>query len=179
MTVRLATPSDAHAIADVHLYTWQTAYRGVISENYLKGLSIEKYYKKWESRLQKPNVSEYNAFYLVATTDQERVVGFCMAGSRSENRPEDPSELFGIYVLQEHQNKGYGSQLVRTTVQRLISEGYSAMTLWALEKNPYRQFYEKIGGIEINKKKIRIGIRKYTEVEYGWHNLKNLLDSLE
>ena len=37
MTYRNATHEEAEAIADLHAKSWQTAYRGILSDDFLSG----------------------------------------------------------------------------------------------------------------------------------------------
>jgi len=39
--LRDARPDDAMGVAGVHVRSWQTAYRGLLSEEYLNGLRAE------------------------------------------------------------------------------------------------------------------------------------------
>jgi hypothetical protein len=41
MIIRLATSTGAWAIARAHVLSWQTGYRGLVSDTYLDGLSID------------------------------------------------------------------------------------------------------------------------------------------
>src|SRR5687767_3602644 len=42
MKIRPALPSDARAIADVHVRTWQSTYRGIVPDAYLDALSVDE-----------------------------------------------------------------------------------------------------------------------------------------
>ena len=39
--VRAAVPADAHDVARVHVRSWQSAYRGLIAQEFLDGLTPE------------------------------------------------------------------------------------------------------------------------------------------
>ena len=41
MTVRDAQPRDAAEVADVHVRSWQAAYRDLFPDDYLDGLRVE------------------------------------------------------------------------------------------------------------------------------------------
>jgi hypothetical protein len=41
INIRPAVLSDARAVAEVHVKTWQAAYRGIIPDDYLKTLSVD------------------------------------------------------------------------------------------------------------------------------------------
>ena len=40
------------------------------------------------------------------------------------------------------------------------------------QDNPYRRFYENLGGKLVGKQPIEIGKQTLTEVAYGWDDLK-------
>ena len=40
--IRKITKSDANDVAVVHVRSWQSAYRGIISDSFLDSMSIEK-----------------------------------------------------------------------------------------------------------------------------------------
>ncbi len=52
--VRKAKIEDATGIAEVHVLTWQCAYRGQIPDSYLDGLSIEKRTEGWREQIKLP-----------------------------------------------------------------------------------------------------------------------------
>ncbi|MGH2840330.1 MAG: hypothetical protein ACRDKY_05850 [Solirubrobacteraceae bacterium] len=51
MTVRTATRDDAHPIARVHVRSWQVAYRGLLPDAILDGLSVEERRTIWHQLL--------------------------------------------------------------------------------------------------------------------------------
>ena len=51
MVVRLATLADAEAIARVHVLTWQTAYRGLVPDDFLDALAIDRRTETWRNML--------------------------------------------------------------------------------------------------------------------------------
>ncbi|HXQ79423.1 MAG TPA: GNAT family N-acetyltransferase [Thermoplasmata archaeon] len=40
-----------------------------------------------------------------------------------------------------------GTSLTREAAKHLQSIGLSSMLVWVLDQNPYRRFYEKLGGV--------------------------------
>ena len=69
--VKPATLRDAQAIADIHVQAWQSAYDGLVAEDDLKSLSVEKRKAMWREAIEyaEPQV-------LVATTPDKKIVGF-------------------------------------------------------------------------------------------------------
>jgi ribosomal protein S18 acetylase RimI-like enzyme len=142
-SIRDAIPQDAVGIAEVHVKTWQCAYRGQIPDDYLDALSLEKRTKTWKQALENP---KDGVFVFVADLD-DKVIGWCTAGSnRDGDVSKETGELHGIYVDPEYIGQGVGSKLMGHALQKLNQEGYARATLWVLDTNEKsRKFYEKKG----------------------------------
>lgn len=41
MKIRIAKPSDAYHITKVQIYSWQSTYKDILSEDYLKDLNYK------------------------------------------------------------------------------------------------------------------------------------------
>ena len=50
--IRAATATDAAAIAGIHVRSWQSAYRGMIDDDILDGLSVAGRTADWTERLR-------------------------------------------------------------------------------------------------------------------------------
>ena len=61
--VRLARLDDAPAIAEVHVASWRTTYKGIFSDTLLDSLSVDKREQSWRETLALP---EPNSVTLVA-----------------------------------------------------------------------------------------------------------------
>src|SRR5258708_35048119 len=51
MPVRTARFEDARQIAEVHVSSWQAAYRGIVPDTLLDSLSVEAWTGLWQERL--------------------------------------------------------------------------------------------------------------------------------
>ncbi len=174
MLVREAVPDDAPAIARVHVDSWRTTYRGILADHILDELSYELRERNWRSALTEHRASN---FIHVAEDDGGQVVGFIAAGKEREGRADFQAEIFALYVLQEHQGKGCGRELMSHSAAMLQQQGMRSMLLWVLVENPSRGFYEKLGGSQLEHKQITIEGDQLTEVAYGWPDLRELLRS--
>ena len=138
--IREATVEDAEAIATVHVISWQSAYRGIMSEKFLSELSVEARSNMWQKSLRagKPRV-------LVAYAD-EAIVGWIAFGAcRDADKDSAWAEVEALYVLPEFWSKGIGKRLSNSARQLLRSAGYSFVALWVLSENHHaRAFYERI-----------------------------------
>lgn len=131
MTVRLAVVSDAPAVASVHVRSWQVAYRGVIPDAVLDGLSVEARTTMWEGAIPSGGV-------WVALADDE-IVGFASAGPSRDD--DAPFELYAIYVLSSAWGTGLGFELAEAALG-----DEPDVIVWVLDENTRaRAFYERIG----------------------------------
>ena len=87
-TCRRAEPEDAAEIALIHVSSWHSAYRGLLPEELLAGLSIDVRRSGWAQIL---NAQDPQAMTIVVEQDGQ-MVGFCHAGRARE---VDPSLNWG------------------------------------------------------------------------------------
>jgi RimJ/RimL family protein N-acetyltransferase len=143
VVVRDATPSDARAIAEVHVASWRWAYRDDLPAEFLDGRSVGDRERQWHEWLAPDQPGTET---LIAETD-EGVVGFCsFAPSRDEDAEEHTAEILTIYLLQDAAGRGIGRELFASSVERLGELGYDRATLWVMASNDRsRRFYEAAG----------------------------------
>lgn len=143
--VRIASAEDARAIAAVHVRAWRAAYRGLVPEEILAGLSVERREETWRNLLEQPKQSSYT---LVAIGAQEEIEGFCTvaAPSRDDDAGERTAEIAATYVDPARWRSGVGSALLSAALGRLRESGWRAVTLWVLAANDRaRPFYSRFG----------------------------------
>ncbi len=132
ITIRPARADDAHGIATVHVKTWHTAYTGLMPQDLLDSLDIDQRAKHWQEIIQAMKPTKIN---VVAEHDNQ-IIGWCTAGtSRDEDAPANSGEVYGIYVLAEHQGSGVGSRLIEAAEKWLVQHKFSRSTLWVLDTN--------------------------------------------
>jgi GNAT superfamily N-acetyltransferase len=138
--VRPARTGDEPAIAEVHVRTWQAAYRGQVPDAFLDSLSIERRTRGW-SQIIAQSAPPAEAFVL---EDDGQVVGFAhIAPSRDDDADENVGELTAIYVSRAFWGTGAGTLLLERALAGLRDAGFSRATLWVLEANGRaRRFYE-------------------------------------
>jgi ribosomal protein S18 acetylase RimI-like enzyme len=168
MRIREAVPDDIPGIACVHVETWRTAYGGIISAEYLAGLTYERSEARWREHA----FMENNGRFVYVAEDGGRIIAQASGGPEREGMPGYDGELYGLYVLQAYQRRGTGRELMQTIARRLIADGFRAMILWVLKDNlKARAFYEAMGGTLTGEKGISIGEADLLEVAYGWPDL--------
>jgi len=171
--VRAAVIHDARAIAEVHVESWKSTYRGIFPEALVKELSVERRESSWRESLAAqvpPSVTT-----LVGCDARGNVVAFVSGGKERTGQLGCDGEIYAIYLRQEAQRKGLGASLVRQFVHELDARGFGSMAVWVLALNPSRRFYERLGGSVIGQQQIERGGQPFIEVAYGWQSLNVFL----
>lgn len=151
MIIRRAAVGDAHGIAEVHVRSWQTAYRGLMPQAVLDALSVEQREEGWRSILADPARAEGT---LIAERDG-RVLGWAGFGTARDEDPVGTGELWGIYALPEEWSSGVGHALIAAVERELADAGHSIAYLWVLDGNERASaFYERHGWIDDGGTKI-------------------------
>ena len=166
--VRQAKLEDASAIATVHVAAWREAYRGIVSDEFLANLSIQRRTEQWVNLLSNDSNLDRHAF--VAEMN-EQIVGFASCGAANDQNAGFDGELNAIYILRAANKLGVGRRLVYEVVNAMIAQGRNSMMVWVLKENPARGFYERLGGEYLLEKPIAIGSETLMEVAYGWRDL--------
>jgi GNAT superfamily N-acetyltransferase len=141
MLIRPAHVGDELDIAKVHVRSWQAAYRGLIPDGYLDGLTAEDRAARYDlasADPQKPST-------LVAV-DDGRIVGFASIMPARDVDLAGQGELCALYVDPDVWGKGIGLALVSAARTRLVEMGFGQASLWVLAGNTRaEQFYRKDG----------------------------------
>ena len=171
MKIRFARPEDAAGIAQVHVDSWKTTYKGIIADAYLDRLSVEEHWNRWEKRLKHPEPGEG---VMVAENERGQICGFLDYGVDRETGRVHEAELYAVYLLQSEQRKGIGSEMFRQMLEALRTAGYRSLMVWVLEQNPAVHFYRQVGSEEFERKEIRIGEETFTEIALRWNDIARL-----
>jgi len=173
--IREATPSDAAAIARVHIDTWRSAYGGIVSADYLAHLSDAESEGVWRGIL----ADAVSSRCLIVAAHDTGVVGFVLGGPRRMGPRQYTGELQGIYILAAFQRRGIGRQLTLAVARRLLALG-NTMIVWVLADNgTARHFYETLGGQPVATDQVEIGGTSLSYLAYGWSDLRQLVGALE
>jgi GNAT superfamily N-acetyltransferase len=144
IVVRRAAAADAAAIAGIHVRGWQAAYRGLVPDPLLDGLSIERREQGWRGLIAAARGSSVT---LVGEAGGD-VAGFCslLAPTRDADALPWTAEIAAIYVEPARWRSGVGAALLERAVADLATDGWRRATLWVLEHNePALAFYGRFG----------------------------------
>jgi len=152
MPIRPAELRDARAIAEVQVASWQSAYRGLLPDHLLDGLSVEDRAGRWRERL-----AEEGSQALVIE-EEGRILGFAILGaSQDEDATERTGEVYAIYLAPSEWRKGYGSGLMSEAIARLREQRFAEVAVWVLQGNLRAiRFYEKHGFAADGATKVRM-----------------------
>lgn len=174
MRIREASPSDAAAIAKVHVDSWRTTYAGILPSEFLASLSYAGRERLWSEVLS--IYKERNSVY-VAEDESGAIIGFASGGAEREGDAAYSGELYAIYLPESQQRRGIGRRLTVAVARRLLERGFDSMLLWVLADNPACEFYEALGAKRIREKITAVGGVEVVEAAYGWRNLRELVES--
>jgi GNAT superfamily N-acetyltransferase len=172
MTIRAAGLADAEAIAQLHTHSWQTAYRGILSDEFLQGPLHENRRALWHARLAMADRADQ--FVLVEELGGA-IRGFACAFLEAD--PEWGSLLDNLHVVPDLKGKGLGKQLMSAVAQRiLLSNPYGRLHLWAYEQNlAARRFYEHLGGVNtLCHAELALDGTEVNALRYCWTELSGL-----
>ena len=130
---KMETDEEIRGKARVHWRAWHEAYAGIVGQDYLDKLTLE--------RCEKMAFSWPDS--TIVAKDGETVVGFVSWGDRGEEAPEI-GEIFAMYVSREYYGTGVAQRLMVAGLEQL--RDYPTVCLWVLKENGRaRRFYEKCG----------------------------------
>lgn len=167
--VRRAKANDASSIASIHEAGWNRAYHHICTPEQLAEMSAAKRLAFWEKMVSNPEQLILIAF------QGEKPVGFIHGGPIKPHDIREGSldgyenEIYSLHCRAEIENRGLGRLLLKKAWQEFQrqnkeGQGKEGLMLWAFRDNPFRTFYEKVGG-EIIAKGTDDGI---PDIAYGW-----------
>lgn len=142
--MRRAVPQDARAIAEIHVRSWQVAYRGLVPDDVLDGLSVAQREQFW----REASAGGHGAGAVFVASGGSQIEGFCALStpSRDEDADEGTAEIGAIYVDPSAWRRGVGGALMDAALTELRAGGWRQVTLWVLAANrPARDFYSRFG----------------------------------
>lgn len=144
--VRPAREEDAPALARVHAASWRAAYRGMLPESQLEGLSDTEQETRMRDRIR--HALETGHPMLVLDRGGS-LLGFAATGPAREASTEGAGEVFAIYLHPSVWRRGLGNRLMAQAEAAFGVNGCGDVILWVLERNERaRAFYRSRGWSE-------------------------------
>jgi GNAT superfamily N-acetyltransferase len=140
--VRPAAAGDGPALGGIHVRAWQDAYRGLMSDGYLDGLSATARAGLWTRTIAAPPPGTQ----LWVAEREGQLVGFAGGGPpRSPDAP-DALELYVLNVDPPAHRAGAGTALLEAFAAWAKQGGAGQLLLWVVRENARaRAFYERRG----------------------------------
>ncbi|MGI8857805.1 MAG: GNAT family N-acetyltransferase [Thermomicrobiales bacterium] len=170
--MRSATRADAAAIARLHLDNWRAAYRGIVPDDLLDGITAVSRFLHWDGVLADPDGAE---FVFVAEDAGGRLLGIASGGPELGGDPCYRGELYVLHVRADMQGRGVGRALMRAVAERLAADGITTLIVWMLRENaPARRFYAALGGQFVREQPAMFEGIMLMDAGYGWLDTASL-----
>ncbi|WP_260682012.1 GNAT family N-acetyltransferase [Alkalicoccobacillus porphyridii] len=168
--IRNAVKQDAAGIAKVHVDCWRTTYKGLMPDSLLDNLSYEQRQEQWENGIGTPQ-----QILFVAEDENQEIVGFACGSKRESAKEPHAGDLMAIYVLEEHQGKGFGKELTAQIFNRLHELGCQTVYVEVLAENKSKFFYESLGAKLYQEEQMSIMGEDLDVLIYQWKSYDHLL----
>ena len=151
--IRQAKVEDAKEIASIVNRSWQTAYKGLIDDDFLDSLSIEENTKRWIENIK--SQSEANNIYVYEDEDDNKIKGVIRFGEPGDKKNNKfNAEIHVLYVEPDSKRKGIGTKLFKLAINNFLDRGKQDLIIWCLKGNTIgMNFYKKMGGKLVQERK--------------------------
>lgn len=138
MLIRNATVSDICSIAELYISNHKSTYKGLVSEEYLSSLTVEKAAERWKNYLANENNRMWVAF------EGEKFAGFL--ASMPDSMSEKIWYLDSLHICEGSRGKGIGTALIKTVGRYALKNGYDKMSVCVVKGNDSaKKLYIKLG----------------------------------
>ncbi len=169
MTIRDAGPADAATIADLHVASWRSAYRGIMPDSFLDGPVVADRRAHWDAMLARPPAG---AVVLLAEAAGQPM-GFIAAYPGVE--PGWDVSIDNLHVRPGRRGGGLGRLLLGAAADRLAARGLESVCLWAFSANRAGiRFYERLGGRTVETGFDTVDGERLPHQRIAWHDLAGL-----
>jgi ribosomal protein S18 acetylase RimI-like enzyme len=165
-----AGPSDAAALARLHVDTWRETYAGILPSIYLERMSSALHEHRWRQRLLSTREAT------LAAEGHKGLVGYVSAERSRRSRTGVEAEITTLYVLKQAQGRGLGRELFTGAARVMAARGATSLVVWVLRDNlKARAFYERLGGRREDVGNEYVGGAVVASVLYRWPDLRGWL----
>ncbi len=139
--------ADAAAIADLHVRSWQAAYRGIVPDAILDGMSVGARREFWTRTIGRASSDPSNDARIWVVEEAGVVRGFAATRpSGDDDAAPGTGEVNSIYLAPEAWGRGLGQALLDHATADLRARGFAPLVLWVIEANTRgREFYQRVG----------------------------------
>lgn len=141
MLLRSAVPDDSLAVAQVHVRSWQVAYRGLLPDEYLDQLQPESRAMHYDFGGPDPSKPA-----TIVAVEGGVIVGFATLAPARDMDVRGDGELCALYVDPERWGRQIGRALIEQARFRLSNLGFRHAVLWVVTGNlRAERFYRRDG----------------------------------
>ncbi len=177
LTIRIANSADAEEIARLHTISWQSAYKNMLSEEFLAGQILANRMSVWRKKFSSENEKGYNT--LLAYNDVVLVGFICMLLDADDKWG---TLIDNLHVHPDHKGIGIGKALMRSAADWLTSKRpNSPVHMLVYEENTEAHaFYKHLGGQIIGRElELRSDGQSKYSLKYIWPNPASLIDAVK
>jgi ribosomal protein S18 acetylase RimI-like enzyme len=137
-------------VADVHVRSWQAAYRNILPNDYLDQLRPEDRAARYDFATLDPlkprTIVAVEAEMNPAIHRFDTVMGFATTMPVTDSDMPGYGELCALYVDPQHWGRGLGVALVSAARTQMFEHGFRNAILWVLTGNVRAErFYQNDG----------------------------------
>ncbi len=162
-SIRAARVDDAEAIASVHIASSDDAYAPLAAQWHPADAAARA--AKWAK-----SIAEASPLPLVIVADDARdgVIGFVSGGRARRVEPNAQLEIYVLHVLPAHRGRGVGDALWTAACRALRGSELTPIYVDTLAELRCCSFYERHGGVLVERKPIDFHGAARTHVTYRW-----------
>jgi ribosomal protein S18 acetylase RimI-like enzyme len=127
VTLRAAAPREAGDLAGIFVRCWRSAYRGVVHDEIIDGLTVRGAEAWWRCLIEDP------ASKVVVAWRESGVLGMVRFGPDPDDARR--GHLHSLYVDPPASGAGVGRTLLQHATAELSAAGYTIATLWVFRAN--------------------------------------------
>lgn len=149
VSIRKAEIADVRRIAEIHVRSWQAAYRGILPDALLDGLSVPEREQSWRALI----AGRGESWLTLVAERAEELVGFSSVAtpSRDPAEREGTVEIGALYVEPDCWRQGAGRSMLATALKELREQGWREAMLWVLPENCAAIDFYRHFGFEIEE----------------------------
>jgi GNAT superfamily N-acetyltransferase len=141
MNLRPAVPSDAMAVARVHVRAWQAGYRGLMPADHLAGLRPEDRAQSYDFTSEDPARPR-----TLVAIEADTVLGFATISPARDEDAAGQGELCALYVEPDCWGRGIGRALAEAARSDLYLLGFRKAVLWVIAGNTRAERFYRADG---------------------------------
>ena len=153
--IRKANDSDVHSIAYINSSVWQTSYKGVIDDDFLKKRTVESRINVFENIVKNENIYVFEENNIIKGFISGKII-----------REKYDCEIIGLYIGLEYQGKNIGTKLLEYMKEYYKNNGCENMIIWTIKNLRNNEFYKKHGGKIKEEKELEYEDRKYPGIGF-------------